>query len=181
MQRDLCKAKKKEKFPCHRYYRGKKIFQLVFLVGPPGGSSRVQWWCVQQQASASLREKRMTSSQQRRSSSWWLDSDFLEAFFHKTNSCVRKKKKNKLLKSCTKKGNQSEWVAPGQQNFWIDCWILITNYDVQNAHPTRFSPSSSLMRAKRMGSGCAGVCRDRNNFVQFVHLPLGHTSSTCTL
>jgi hypothetical protein len=61
-------GQKKEKFPSHRYYRGKKIFQLVFLVGPPGGSCRVKWWCVQQ-ARASLREKRMTSSQQRRSSS----------------------------------------------------------------------------------------------------------------
>ncbi len=180
MQRDLCKAKKKEKFPCHRYYRGKKIFQLVFLVGPPGGSSRVQWWCVQQQASASLREKRMTSSQQRRSSSWWLDSDFLEAFFHKTSSWVCKEKK-KLLKCWTKKRNQSDWVAPGKQNFWIDCGILITYNDVQNAHPTSFSPSSSLMRAKRMGNGCAGVCRDQNNFVQFVHLLQEHTSSMGTL
>jgi hypothetical protein len=33
---------KKEKFPSHSYYRGKKIFQLVFLVGPPGGNGRVQ-------------------------------------------------------------------------------------------------------------------------------------------
>jgi hypothetical protein len=50
MARTICmnaerslQGQKKEKFPSHRwYYRGKKIFQLVFLVGPPGGSSRVK-------------------------------------------------------------------------------------------------------------------------------------------
>ncbi len=132
MARTICmnaerslQGQKKEKFPSHRYtIEGRKISSLSFLWDLQEAAAEWRWWCVQQ-ARASLRENRMKSSQQRRSSSWWLDSDFLEAFFIKQIVVYANQKKKNLLKSWTKKRNQSEWVAPGQQNFWIDCGILI--------------------------------------------------------
>ncbi len=178
MQRDLCKAKRKRSFPPIGIIEGRRFSSLSFLwdlqeaaAESSGGacSKREQVW--------EKNEWRQVSKEEAAVDDWSLI--FWKRSFIKTNSCVCQKKK--LLKSWTKKRNQSEWVAPGQQNFWIDCGILVTYYDVQNAHPTSFSPSSSLMGAKRMGRGCPGVCRDHNNFVQFVYLPLDHTSSMCTL
>jgi hypothetical protein len=57
MQRDLCKAKRKRSFPLIGIIEGRKISSKVFLVGPPGGSSRVKWWCMQQAKCKSERKK----------------------------------------------------------------------------------------------------------------------------